>query len=201
MLLVSLMTLLAPSVVQWVGAFAVGAGQAFEFQANTDSGFSYEFSGAGLLFQLLSSLVGLLLSAVLIRLALDVVDGNEVTFGSGFTRLNFVHVLIASIVLSVLTTIGTILCILPGIAVMFLTWLTLYFVVGKGEDAFTGIKSSVQLTVANFGQVLLLAILSIGCMLLGVLACCVGVIVAYPVITVAAAYTFRALQSEPVRPL
>ena len=50
------------------------------------------------------------------------------------------------------------------------------------------------------GPLLLLALLSFLCFVAGALACLVGLLVAYPVVTVAAAYTYRRLQGQPVAP-
>ena len=64
----------------------------------------------------------------------------------------------------------------------------------------TAIKSSFSFTSGNVGALLLLALLSFLCFVAGALACLVGLLVAYPVVTVAAAYTYRRLQCQPVAP-
>lgn len=200
LLAATLIAILVPVVVQGIGV-ALGGGQVFRIEANTDSGFDYEFSGLGLVFQLVSMLVSMFLSAAVIRLGLDIVDGNEVSVGAMFTRINFGQVLIAAILLSIAMTIGLVLCVLPGLVVAVLTFMTNYFIVGKQQDAITAIKSSVSLVTSNFGSLVVLFLLSVLCMFAGLLACCVGIVVAAPVVGVATAYTFRTLQSEPVRPL
>ena len=48
-----------------------------------------------------------------------------------FSNVNWVQVVLASILVSIATFIGLVLCILPGIAVLFLTSFTLFFVVDK----------------------------------------------------------------------
>ena len=45
-----------------------------------------------------------------------------------------------------------------------------------------------------------LALLSFLCFVVGALACLVGLLVAYPVVSIAAAYTYRRLQDQPVAP-
>lgn len=196
----SLLIILISIAIQGVGTLA-GGGQIFEFRAEAGEDFELSFSATGLGFQLLSSLVGTFLSACLIRLTLDIVDGHDVSIGAMFSRIDFVQVLIASVLLSIATTIGLVLCLLPGLVVLFLTCFTTYFIVGNGEDAITAIKSSVSLVSSNIGNVLLLAVLGFLCFVVGLLACCVGVIVAAPVVGVATGYTFRVLQGQPVRPL
>lgn len=196
------LVLLVPVAIQVLGTI-VGGGEAVSFAFSAEAGEdpSFDVNGVALVFNLFASVVSFLLSAVLVRLALDVVDGNQVSFGAAFTRINFGQVLIAAIVIGIGSTIGTMLCFLPGIAVVFLTWFTNYFIVAKGEDAISAIRSSISFVSSNAGSMLLLALLSILAMIAGGLACGVGVLVAYPVVTVAAAYTFRYLQGEPIRPM
>ncbi|KQY62629.1 hypothetical protein [Nocardioides sp. Root140] len=197
----ALIVLLVPIAIQVVSALTTG-GQTFSFTADSSGGgFEFDFHPMALVLNLLGSIISLILSAAMVRLALDVVDGQQVSVGAMFSRFDLVQVLIAAVVLSIATTIGLALCVLPGLVVLFLTFLTNYFIVGKGQDAFTAIRSSVSLTTANVGELLLLALLCFLCMLGGAVACGVGLLVALPVITVATAFAFRALQGEPVRPL
>ena len=157
------------------------------------------FNPVGMVFTVLGSLVGMVLGAAAIRISLDVVDGREVNLNNMF-NFDWLQVIIASVILSIATTIGLILCIVPGLVILFLTFLTNYFIVARGEDAITAIKSSVELTKNNIGPLLVLTLLAFACMIAGFVACCIGIFVAYPVVTVATAYTFRTLQNEPVRP-
>ncbi|WP_067437922.1 hypothetical protein [Nocardioides jensenii] len=195
LIIAALIVLAVPIAIQVVGVVAGDGSSGFT------SGTEFEFNPMALVLNLASTIVSMVLGAAMIRLALDVVDGAEPSVGTMFSRLNLVQVLIAAVVLGIVTTIGLVLCVLPGLVVMFLTFLTNYFIVGKGEDAFTAIKSSVSLTTANVGQLLLLALLCFVCIMVGALACGVGLLIAFPVITVATAYTFRTLQGEPVRQL
>lgn len=181
-----------------------GVGNAF-----TDSGVSDTddltslgagFSVVGMLFNLAAQVVSTLMTAALIRGALDAVEGQQVSLGSMFERWSPLHVLIAALLVSVATTVGIILCVLPGLAVIFFTWFTNFFIVDRGEGAISGIKSSLRFTADNIGQLLLLALLSILTLLLGLLACVVGLLVAYPVVVIAAAYTYRRLTGQPVAP-
>lgn len=195
----ALLALLVPVLIQVIG-LAFGGGEVFSFALDGD-GFDFDFNASAMLFNIVGSIVSLVMTAGLIRLAFDVIDGHEVSVGNMFSRFDILQVVIAAIVVGVLTSIGLLLCILPGIAVLFFTYLTNYFIVGKGQDAITAIKSSLSLVTNNFGSVLVFALLAFCVMIAGLLACGIGIIVALPVVTVATAYTFRVLQSEPVRPL
>ncbi|KRF16494.1 hypothetical protein ASG90_09350 [Nocardioides sp. Soil797] len=194
--------MLVPIALQVIGGMVSG-GEALSYQFSVEAGESpsFDFNALASVFNLIGSVVGMILAATMVRLALDVVDGNEVSFGGAFSRINFGQVIIAAVVLGIATTIGMLLCFLPGLVVVFLTYFTNYFIIGKGQDAFTAIKSSFTLTTSTLGPVLLLMLLSVLVVIGGVIACCVGILVAYPVVVVAAAYAFRFLHQEPIRPL
>lgn len=201
LIVAGILALVVPGIVQGIGSVITG-GSVLEASGSTDGGsFAFDFNPLALVFNIASAVLTMILSAGAIRIAFDVVDGRHPSLSTMFDRINFGQLIIASIVLGALTTLGLMLCILPGVAVMFLTYLTTYFIIGKEQDAITAIKSSVSLTAANFGAVLLFALLAVGVSVLGVLACCVGIVVAYPITVVGTAYTFRVLQSEPVAPL
>ena len=106
----------------------------------------FEFSPLAGVFNILGQVAVTLFGAALIRGAFDAVDGREVTLGSMFERWDKIQVLVATLVISVLTTIGFVLCVLPGFVVIFLTWFATYFIVERGEDAVTAIKSSFSFT-------------------------------------------------------
>lgn len=157
-----------------------------------------EFNPLVLVGNAISSLVSLILSAAAIRVALDVVEGRGVDLGAMFSRFDLVQVIVAGILVSIATTIGLLLCVLPGIVIAFLAAFTNYFIIGKGEDAVTAIKSSFRFVLDNLGPVLLFALLGFVCMMAGALACLVGTLVAVPVVLIAGAYTFRVLNDKPV---
>src|SRR3546814_12489174 len=86
----------------------VGGGEIFQFSAEAGSGPEVEFNPLTLVFNVAATIVSLVISAVVLRLVLDIVDGNQVSFGGMFTRINFVQVLIAAVVLGIATFLGEI---------------------------------------------------------------------------------------------
>lgn len=158
-----------------------------------------EFSVAGFLANLVSTGVSVVLSAVFARAALDVVDGRPFDFMGAFGRLNFVNVLIASFLVAVIVTIGFILLVIPGLIALFLTYFTTLFVVDDdAESPVKAIGDSVKLVSNNVGDALLLALLSILVLIAGAIALLVGLVVAYPVTALAAAYAYRKFRGQPV---
>ena len=123
---------------------------------------------ASFVFNMLGQLVAMIFTAALIRGAFDAAEGRTVGLGAMFSRWSFAQVVLLSVLVSVATTVGLALCVLPGIAVMFLTWFASYFVVGSGQDAITAIVSSFRLVAGNIRPLLLLALLSVVVIVVGV---------------------------------
>jgi uncharacterized membrane protein len=158
-----------------------------------------EFSVAGFLANLVSTAVSVVLSAVFARAALDVVDGRPFDFMGAFGRLNFVNVLIAALLVSVIVTIGFILLVIPGLIALFLTYFTTLFVVDDdAESPVKAIKDSVQLISSNVGNALVLALLSVLVLIAGAIALLVGLVVAYPVTAIASAYAYRKFRGQSI---
>jgi uncharacterized membrane protein len=179
------------------GGFDASDGQyGFSMGVGVGAGFSL----VGTLFNILANIAGVFLSAALARGALDAAEGRKVEIGAMFTRWNPVQVWILSILVGIGTMIGVILCILPGIAFAFFTWYSTYFVVSEGQGAIDAIMSSLRFTADNIGNLLLLFLLAVVICILGACACFVGLLVAIPVTTIAAAYTFKTLRGQPVAP-
>lgn len=87
---------------------------------------------------------------------------------------------LATILLNIFFMIGFTLCFFPGIIVMimltFVIPLIIFGNVGVGES----INLSIKLTSKNFLGFFKLILVLIGVCILGFLACCIGIIVAYP---------------------
>lgn len=142
--------------------------------------------------------VTVIFSAALMKASLDVVRGQKPTLGGSFSHINWLQVVIASLIISVLATIGYYLYLLPGIVVGFLTLFTLFFVIDKDMPALDALKGSFSLATQNVGSVILFILISVVVTVFGVLACCVGLVAALPILTIATAYTYRRLLGEPV---
>lgn len=195
-LVLAVLTILATVVIQALSLIAGTSAQILAVDADGEVSFHF----LGVVFNIISSTVMMLFAAALVKGAFDAVDGREVDVDSMFRGWSKIQVLIAGLIVSVLTNVGLVLCILPGIVLLFLTYFTPFFVVAHGLDAFDALRTSFRFTWANASDLLLLALLSFGVIVLGLIACLVGVLVAMPVVTVAAAYAFRILQGDQVVP-
>lgn len=113
---------------------------------------------------------------------------------SGFDR--FGQAFLATLVMSILVTIGIVLCIIPGLILTVLWMFVMPILAETDLDFWSAMQASVKLTEGYrwplFG--LLLACVLVG--ILGLLACCVGILIAEPVIFTAIALAYRFLQAK-----
>ncbi len=161
-------------------------------------------TGAGIAVLVLTTLVQLVVSGAIGSAyfvgVLDIADGRPVSFGSFFKPRNIVAVVLAALVVGVLTTVGLVLCILPGLAVAVFGWFTTVAIVDRNLSPMDGIRASFALAKANFGTVLLAWLVGLAIEFVGFLACGVGLLVAIPVSYLFQAYTWRKLSGGAVAP-
>lgn len=161
-------------------------------------------SGAGIAVLILSSLVQIVVSGVVASAyyggLLDIANGQPVSVGSFFRPRNVVSVVIASLIVGILTGIGVVLCILPGLLVTVFTLFSTVAIVDRNLSPIDGIKASIDITKAHFGKVLLAWLLSLALLAVGALLCGVGLLVAAPLAYLFVVYTYRTLSGGSVAP-
>jgi hypothetical protein len=116
---------------------------------------------------IVSTVVGYLINAALVRGALHEVDGQRPSLASFFRFTNVGNVILASILVGVVTAIGLILFVIPGLIVAFLSWWTLQFIIDRHDSAVEGLRSSIRAISSQAGPVFLLALALIGLNILG----------------------------------
>ncbi|MCX2714460.1 hypothetical protein [Mycolicibacterium sp. J2] len=159
----------------------------------------------GIVVSIIGSIVMLVVAAVVqsayIGGMLDIANGQPVEIGSFFKPRNVVNVIIASVVSGIIVGIGILLCIVPGIIATIMLMFTTVIVLDRNVPGIEGITASFNLSKANFGPVALTWLTTIGITILGVLACLVGLLVAYPLVSLITVYAYRKLTGGPVAPL
>lgn len=151
------------------------------------------------IFSLAGWVISMIIGAGIVRFALDITEGKQLNAATILTPHKLGDVIIASLVTGILTFVGLILCVLPGLAVMFFTAFTLYFLMDRPElGAIDAIKASFEFTKNNAGQVIVWFLLSIATWIVGALLCGIGLIVAIPVVLIGTAYTYKTLNGQPV---
>lgn len=182
-----------------VSAILPGTSPVFDTDWDAEpEAFTFVTFGADMTSSIASSLVSFVLMAFFVRGALLETQGQKASFENIFRGIDYGQVLLVSILVNVGTVIGLVLCIIPGIIFAFLSTFALYFVVDQQQSAVDAIKSSFALVRGRIGDSLLTIILVFLVSLLGLLACCIGIIWAYPVGIMAMAYAYRRFLGHPV---
>jgi uncharacterized membrane protein len=210
-------TLLIPMIVAWVGLVVIAVivelllvrPLSDNTCTRTANGFTVSHScGPGFFTRLL---IGALASAIILlvfqflvaglyRGALRVADGQDFGVGQLFEGWDKTQVAIAALLIAAATFVGTLLCYIPGLIAGFLVQFTLLFIVDQQMKAVDAIRASVRLVVDNLGSTIVFYLLALVVTIIGACLCGVGLLVAYPVVLVAYAYTYRRLQGQPVGP-
>lgn len=205
LILITLVLLVGAAIIQVLGSLiqsAAAPDRTFNFETGEYEGGGGGFFGLAMilsfLFGVLSFVVNLVIQSAIIKASLALTRGQKVDIGTAFNGINWAQVVIAALIIGVLTFIGLILCILPGVVVIFFTSYTLYFVIDRDQDAVTAIKSSVALVKDNFGVLILFFLASLAAYVVGACLCGVGLLAAIPIVVLAQAYTFRTLRNDPV---
>ncbi len=155
-----------------------------------------------LTWNILATVVTLIVAMGLIRAALAVVDGRTPEVGMLFHTDNFVPYLVASILVGLSVGVGYVLCFIPGAILAFLFAFYGYAIVdGRASDGIEAMKMSWNLASANVGQLLLLFILVFLINLGGLVLCGVGLLFTYPLTAIAIAYAWRRISGGAIAPL
>jgi uncharacterized membrane protein len=150
-------------------------------------------------FSLAAWVLSMIIGAGIVRFALDITEGKRLDAATILTPNKLGDVIIVSLVTGVLTFIGLILCVLPGLAVMFFTSFSLYFLMDREDlGAIDAIKASFEFTKNNAGSVIVWFLLGLATWIVGALLCGVGLIAAIPVVLIGTAYTYKTLNGQPV---
>ena len=135
------------------------------------------------------------------KISLSVARGGAPNFADIFTGGSRILPMVGAMFLKgIAITIGFLFLIVPGI------WLALalsqveYFVVDRNMGPIEAFKASMSATEGQKGKIFLYGLVSIGIGLLGLLACCIGILVAMPVIEVGSAIIFTRLTGTAVSP-
>lgn len=183
---------------------------AFNTDTVSDNGY-YETSssanfGAGqivvlILGYLVLIAVGFYAQAAFLTGSLEIADGKPVTVGSFFRPRNLGPVILAALLVGLLTWIGNLLCVIPGLIFAFLAMFTLAFVIDRSLAPVDALKASIATVRSNIGGALLSFLVQALVILVGYVACGVGLIVAAPVALLIQTYTYRRLSGGQVAPI
>lgn len=118
--------------------------------------------------------------------------GEPISVGDLFTGgPYFARMLGAFVLIAILSSIGALLCIVPGLIVYGLTLLTFPMIVAGGQGTIDALKSSVAVTKHDWLMFTLFAIVLYVVSGLGVLACGVGILATLPLLFLSQVLAYR----------
>ena len=177
-------------------AFIFGA----EFAASRSrdaNGISALAGGASILvrlvFQIVFSVVSALLSAGFYQAAFKQLRGEQVSVSDIAGTFQYLGPMLgAAIIIGILQGIGTILCLIPGFIVAGLFMFTFPLIVERNLGMFDAMSASIDVAKKNLVMFTLFAIVvQFLIPMAGLFACCIGMLVAYPLIFLINACAYR----------
>lgn len=121
----------------------------------------------------------------------------EMMFG-GFDR--FGQAFVAALVIGIIVPIGLVFLIVPGIFLAIMWSMTNLVIAETQQDFWTAMQSSAALTKGYRWEIFCLCLALIPIYILGLLACCIGVVISQAIATVAFALVYRFLQAKQTAP-
>lgn len=155
---------------------------------------------ASAVFGIVGTLVGFVIQAGVVRGGLTVTKGEPLEVSTFLSTENLGRVILTAILISIGTSIGLVLCVLPGIVFAFFSQFAMHFVVDKGMQAIDAIKASFQIVNRNLGSVIGLFLGVIVANIIGAILCGIGLVVSVPVSIIATAFAYRRMNGEVVAP-
>jgi uncharacterized membrane protein len=157
------------------------------------------------LVQFTSSFVNLCVSSYIaggmMSFALKVARGQPVAFGDVFAGGQyFGRMFVAALCGSIAVLLGSILCLVPGVIVGLGISQYAFVVVDQGIGGVDALKKSWEMTNGHKMNLFVYALLAIGVVIAGYIACLIGaLLVSVPVLTIGAAYIYLSIKGEPPR--
>lgn len=126
-------------------------------------------------------------------LLLKLIRGERARFGDAFAgfSLAFLPLFLAGLVSGLLTAIGLLLCLVPGIYLAVAWVFTLPLVIDKKLDFWPAMELSRKVVTRHWWVILGLLLVNFLVILVGLAVCCIGVYVALPVAFGALAYAYE----------
>lgn len=128
-------------------------------------------AGGMFLVGILSGFIGLLTHSMTVAMADAAFKGEQASLNIGWTRTlsRIVPVIIASVLIGIIVTLGMILLVLPGIVLAFFLMFTLVAIMVDNLGAFKAIGHSFRTVGKNFGATFITFLVIIGLSILTML--------------------------------
>lgn len=147
------------------------------------------------LTRFIAQIIGVYLSLGILRIGLNIVDGQPFSPGMIFSHVDRLgRAILVTLILGIASFIGFLLLIFPGIYIWTRWGQALTAVVDRNLSVGQAFAYSSSITTNNRLNIFLLGLLSFVAMIAGMLACCVGMFFAMPVVMLAAVVAYRWMQ-------
>lgn len=163
----------------------------------------------GLIFNTLGLLLSLVLALGLMRAALIILDGRKPKVEDVLSLQDIGPYIIATLLVWLITSVGLLLCIIPGIIAAYLFQFYGFAILDRkagdvegvpATDPVGSMRTSFKITSSHVGELILLLILVMVANMVGALLCLVGLLVTMPVSYIAIAYAWRFFTKGAIAP-
>jgi uncharacterized membrane protein len=138
-------------------------------------------------------IVNTIIGMGLIKISLEFVDRKKPQFSDLFQTKNLVNFILASLIRGVITLIGFILLIIPGIIFSIRLQYVTYLIIDKNLPPVDAVKKSWEMTKGNAWNLFFLGILLFLINVLGAIILLVGLFVTVPLTMLATTFVYRKL--------
>lgn len=191
--------LITPSTTTTTQTFDYGSGEPISVPVTTTS-FSAGGIAGGIILYVLVFVVIMYLSASMITGALRVANGEPVSVSSFLKPERFGAVVGTSIVVGLITAVGLVLCIIPGLVAIFLLQFAVFFVIDKRLGLGEALGASSSLSRSSVPNALLTLVVAYVLSYVGTILCGIGLIVTWPLGQLFYAHCYRRLTGGYVAP-
>lgn len=153
-----------------------------------------EQPAVSMLFQIVSLIVGCIISLGWIRITLQALDKKPLAIGMLWGSTAAVGRYLAAGFLSTLAIVlGLVLLVVPGVIISIRLSLAGFYVLEKNEGAVQAMKSSWEATAGNAWNLFLFYVALVGLTIIACIPFFLGLLIALPVFGLAHAYVYRQL--------
>ena len=148
-----------------------------------------------IIISILFFILNLIISMGLIKISLKFVDKEKAGLSNLFYTKSILPFFLTTLLSGVITLIGFILLIVPGIIIGTRLQFAPYLVIDKGLGPIEALKKSWKMTEGVTWNLILLGLLSVWVNIAGILVFVIGLVITVPATTIAKAYVYRKLSS------
>ena len=153
--------------------------------------------GVGFLIGFVGNFVQIFLSIGQTQIVLKLLRGQHAEFSELFGGGSlFLRALGAWIVATLALFAGFLLLIIPGFILILLFWSFFYFIVDHKAKAMESFSKAYEIGKLNIGTTLVLGLASIGIVIAGFLALCVGILLAGPLVSAIAGTAYLMMSGQ-----